>query len=82
MDELENLASAFSDQPELEADDATVAKWQRLFAYSASEATKQLQEHRASILPVVSNEHWELVGGHGDRLPSSSSSASNTQGVC
>ncbi|KAM7197908.1 hypothetical protein V8F20_006356 [Naviculisporaceae sp. PSN 640] len=61
MDELENLASAFSHQPELEADDATIAKWQRLFGYSASEAAKQLHEHRASILPAVSNEHWELV---------------------
>ena len=61
MDELENLASSFIDQPEPEAEDATVPKWQRLFAYTASKATKQLQEHRSSILPVVSNEHWELV---------------------
>jgi hypothetical protein len=66
MDELENLASAFSDRPEREADDVTVAKWQKLFGYSASEAANQLQEHRASISPAVSNEHWELVCIDGD----------------
>lgn len=77
MDELETLASTFSDQPELEADNATVAKRQSLFGYSASEAAKQLQEHRASILPVVSNRHWELVRGHGNPLPSSLSASNN-----
>lgn len=61
IDELENMASALCDRPELEADDDTVAKWQKLFGYSASEATKQLREHRACILPAVSTEHWQLV---------------------
>lgn len=61
IDELENMASALCDRPELEADDDTGAKWQKLTGYSASEAAKQLREHRACILPAVSTEHWQLA---------------------
>ncbi|KAL9136085.1 MAG: hypothetical protein Q9175_002705 [Cornicularia normoerica] len=64
FEELENMATNVADEcgVEFEPDEDEIARWQRIFAYSYSEALEQVTNQKNDYSRCkVSDDHWDLV---------------------
>ncbi|KAI9743512.1 MAG: hypothetical protein M1818_002825 [Claussenomyces sp. TS43310] len=72
LDELERMAANASTAESLAFEDevspAQMARWQRLFNYSAYEAAQVIQAQRSDVTrDRISDEHWSLVSQQVER---------------
>lgn len=65
FDELEATAKAFSLITSETIDDETTRRWQTLFGFSASEATREIEKFRTNLHreSFISDPHWAMVRG-------------------